>query len=628
MRAVKMVLTMVALFAGLAEGVNGAAQKPVNPSAPTAAPTSDQASEGPVTTIKVFSRLTVVDVTVMDSKGNPVHGLTKDDFTILEDGKPQPIRSFVETGKERPPVQRVPQPLPPHVYSNLQPAPTTSAVNILLLDALNTGPADQVFVKAEMVKYLKNMPPGTRIAIMGLSSRLRLLQGFTSNPDVLLAAINTKKNSALPSPFIDTDSSDALDNAMDLADEDAVTGLQEFQNEVNSFQTDMRNRMTLEALDQIAAYVAGIRGRKNLIWFTAGMPLQMFPEGGVNDMASMTDYSKDLRKTTDLLTAAQVAVYPVDARGLFSNPANSAVNGGGGFASGKGNSMATANAKFLDKTAGEQLGMQAVAEATGGVAYYNTNGLKEAVGKAIENGANYYTISYTPPTAAFDGAYHDINVKVDRKGLSLRYRKGYYSDDLAKNAITPEITLATTAPEPYGNNMSASMGRGVPTSSQILFTVKIDPESPDVVNPPDRKIQGELDPKLVGKATKRYDFSFSMPGKQITFTDTPDGKHKASVEFDIASYDVYGKLLTKLSQTIDLPLSTARFNLLQSQPFRVTQAIDLPVGEQFVRLGILDATSDRVGTVEIPLTVQKKSATPVASPAAAPTGVPAKSGGF
>jgi hypothetical protein len=400
---------------------------------------------------------------------------------------------------------------------------------------------------------------------------------------------------------------------IDAADDATAASLQEFENEMNTFQQDMRNRMTLEALDQVAAYLSGVKGRKNLIWFTAGMPLQMFPQGGVGDMALMTDYTKDLRKTTDLLTAAQVAVYPVDARGLFNNPANSAANAGSGFKSGKGNSMATNNSAFLQKTAGEQLGMQAVAEATGGVAYYNTNGLKEAVGKAIENGANYYSVSYVPPNPAFDGAFHSITVQVNRPNVRLAYRKGYYADDVAHNAITPAITLATTAPEPYGNNMAASMGRGVPTSSQLLFTVKVDPLS-DTVNPPEAKVLGTLDAKLAGKPLRRYLFQFSMPGQQITFTDTKDGMHKAAVEFDIASYDVYGKLLTSLSQSIDLPLTTDRYKKLQTSPFQVTQGLDLPIGEQFVRVGILDANSDKVGTVEIPLVVGKKS-TPSVAPA-------------
>ena len=545
----------------------------------------------------------------MDAHGVPVHGLKQSDFVIEEDGKPQEIRSFEETSSADVPVARVPPKLPEHVFTNVQPPQTTSAVNILLLDSLNTDKLDQSFVKAEAVKFLKTMPPGTRIAVLGLSNRLRILQGFTSDPAILLAAINTKKNRSMPSPFMDTDTGDAIASQLDMADADTAASLQEFQNEQDSFQKDMRTRMTLEALNQIAAYLSGVKGRKNLIWFTAGMPLQMFPEGGVNDLASMTDYSKDVRKTTDLLTEARIAVYPVDARGLFTNPANSVTNAGSGFSSGRGNSMAASNQAFLKDTGSGELGMEAVAEATGGVAYYNTNGLKEAVGKAVENGSNYYTLTYAPPSTKFEGQFHSISVKVQHPGWRLAYRKGYYSDDIAHNAMTPELTLATTAPEPYGNNMAASMGRGVPTSTQIMFDVRIEPHT-DIVNPEDTPILGDLDPKLKGKPTKRYDFQYIFPARQLTFSVGPNGMRTTSVEFDLAVYDVYGTKISSLSQTISPSLKPEAYLKLQKAPFQFFQQLDLPAGEMFVRVGILDSTSDKVGTVEIPLTVTRKSAEP------------------
>ena len=320
----------------------------------------------------------------------------------------------------------------------------------------------------------------------------------------------------------------------------------------------------------------------------------------------MTDYTKDLRRTTDLLTAAQVAVYPVDARGLMTNPGNNVTHPPTGFANGRGDAMAKSTLAFSMKTGEEHLGMEAVADATGGVAYFNTNGLKEAVRDAINNGENYYTLSYVPPNPAFDGTYHNISIKLSTPGLQLGYRKGYYADDIAHNAITPGLTLATSAPEPYGSNMQASMGRGVPTSSQILFTVRVEPQT-DTVNPPETKTLGTLDPKLQSKPLRRYELHFSLPGRQVTFNPAPAGLHKGSLEFDIAAYDVYGTLITTLSQTIDLSLTEDRYKQLQTKPFQLAQAIDLPLGEIFLRVGVLDAVADKTGTMEIPLAVSRKS---------------------
>jgi VWFA-related protein len=131
MRLARIVLLSLLLF------ILDVSQPPVgNIYAQTATPvTTPQAP-----TLQVYSREAVVDVSVTDDKGNPVHGLTRDDFTVLEDKKPQPIRSFQEFGSEAPP-QPSPK-LPPSVYTNAQPPQTNPALNIVLLDGLNTAPPD------------------------------------------------------------------------------------------------------------------------------------------------------------------------------------------------------------------------------------------------------------------------------------------------------------------------------------------------------------------------------------------------------------------------------------------------------------------------------------------------------
>jgi hypothetical protein len=253
--------------------------------------------------------------------------------------------------------------------------------------------------------------------------------------------------------------------------------------------------------------------------------------------------------------------------------------------------------------------MEAVAEATGGTAAYNTNDLKTAVAKAIENGSNYYTVSYVPPDPRYDGRYHTIDVEVDRPAVHLSYRKGYNADDILHNAVTPELTLATTAPEPYGDNMQASMVRGAPTASQVLFDVRVAP-TVDAVKPDD-PVKGTLDAKLAGKPLVRYDIQYLIPARQITFSPGPGGTRKCTIAIDLAAYDVYGKLISGLSQTItSSPLTEEQYRKFLQRPFQPFQQIDLPPGETFLRVGVLDGVSDKVGTLEIPLTVPKKLARP------------------
>lgn len=609
-------LAAVACLAGHRTGWGQSGQSPAGSGAAGNAPAA--AAQPGVSTLRVTSRETVVDITVTDPSGKPVHGLTQADFTVKEDGKAQPLRSFLEVREDVPPPTKVPPPLPPNVYTNLQPPQTTTAVNILLLDGLNTLPADEVTMRQESIKYLKSMPRGTRIAVLGLSSSLRILQGFTADPSILIAAVDSKKNRALPSPFIDNDSAAILDDQADqqteLGNDDAAAAIQQFENELTTVQQDIRTRMTLEALDQIAAYVAGIKGRKNLIWFTDGMPLNIFPTGGINDLQGMADYTKEVRKTSDLLAAAEVAVYPVDARKLVNDTADTADQHLDRITKNTGARVATNTMKAQQNKGAQLLGMEAVAEGTGGAAYYNTNDLKTAVAKAIGNGSNYYSVSYVPPDLKFDGRYHSIDIEVDKPGVHLAYRKGYNADDILHNAVNPELSLATTAPEPYGDNMTASMARGVPTSSQVLFDVRVAPAA-DPPKPADPPVMGMLDPKLTGKPLVRYDVLFFLPTRQLTFTDSPDGTHKIALVFDLAAYDVYGKLIARSGRAFSPPpLTNEQYQRFMQKPFQLFQQIDLPPGETFLRVGVQDGVSDKVGTLEIPLQVPRKLAKLPSSP--------------
>jgi hypothetical protein len=124
-------------------------------------------------------------------------------------------------------------------------------------------------------------------------------------------------------------------------------------------------------------------------------------------------------------------------------------------------------------------------------------------------------------------------------------------------------------------------------------------------------VRGTLDSKLAGRPLVRYDVQYLVPSRQITFAEGPGGTRKCSLALDIAAYDVYGKLITGLSQTISsAPLTAEQYQKFLQKPFQPFQQIDLPPGETFLRVGVLDSVSDKVGTLEIPLTVPKKLARP------------------
>ncbi|MGA1981033.1 MAG: VWA domain-containing protein [Acidobacteriaceae bacterium] len=544
----------------------------------------------PAPTLKVYARETVVDVNVTDAKGNPVRGLTQADFTVKEDGKAQAIRSFEEFGTQ--PVQPLPK-LPPNTYTNLQPPPGSSAVNILLLDGLNTAPPDatdpdqigqsfavQNRVKQGATNFVKNMPPGTRVVILDLSRGLRILQNVSSNPDLLSAAINT----------------------MDMNMDGRAATVKQW-----CFQQDERNRGTLEALNQIATDTAPIKSKKNLIWFSAGFPTVTDPSVNTQSgQVCLPDYTSDLLKTYSLLAAAQVVVYPLGPR----------IPGSDIFSPiGPGMATPADGLTYLNYVDDEQLSLESVAEATGGTAFYNTNDLGGAVAQAVDKGSSYYTISYVPPGTQYDGRRHAIGIETRQPGLHLAYRQSYVAID--PTAVRPAPVLAIGAslpvsasshPDPEAT-MRLAMGRAMPTSTQLLFDVQVEP-STIPPKPSDPPILGTLDSKLKSKPLTRYGFQYAIPARQITFTPGPNGTHKGSLEVDIAVYDGSpsgsGKILTGLSQTVKMPLSDDKYQQFIQGPFRFFQQLDLPSGQLFVRIGILDPASNKIGTLEIPITIPKK----------------------
>ena len=431
-------LVIIALIAGVVRVADyEIVQAQAQSSTASAKPASAQTS---ITTLKVTSRETVVDVTVTDKDGKPVHGLTRGDFTVQEDGKEQPIRSFEEFGSVTPAPTATSRKLPPNTYTNFQQAPPSSAVNILLLDFVNTsigrnpgatpiGIGDAIkmqrHVKEDAIKYLQRIPSGTRVAVLAMTypGRLRILQGVTSDPTLLIAAVNSLEYNLAGSPSID---------------------------------------MTLESMKQIASVASQIKGRKNLIWLTYGLLGMTDPIAcGVCDL-----YVREFHQYFGLLTDAQVTVYTVDARGLYTQGSN------------------------LEQSE-EMLSQESVAEAGGGIAYYNSNDLEMGIAKAVENGSHYYTLTYVPPGTEYDGRHHTINVTLNpaRPGVQLIYRDSYYAEDPATLLPKPVLTLTADAPPADAGNMNAAMSRSMPTSTQLLFDVKVEANT-EPPSPTDPAIMG------------------------------------------------------------------------------------------------------------------------------------------
>jgi VWFA-related protein len=585
------------------------AQAPA-PAQSTPQTTTQTPAPAAVPTLRASTRIVVVDVVVTDQKQNPVRNLKASDFTLMEKGQPQTIAHFEEhsaaTAADAAKMPPIPK-LEPGVFTNYSPTPPGGALNVLLFDALNTPLKDQAFVRQQMIKYLAAPHPGVRMAVFGLGQRLHLLQGFTSDPEVLRAVVSGKKNGMTASPLMDnavagdTVGQDSpMNDMIDQLGSDPSTAavaaqMQQFQAEQQSFQTMLRTRYTLDAMNLLGRYLSGLPGRKNLIWFSGSFPVNILPDADLqNPFAVMESMDDEFHETINLLSRAQVAVYPIDARGLMTSPMMDASNSGSKYAKNPA-AFGKDQAKFFQQTAEEHGTMMQMAQDTGGKAFVNTNGLKEAVEKAVEAGSNYYTLTYTPTNRDWKGDYRKIEVKLAQQGYNLAYRRGYYADDPNAHVTSARKDAAATA-APF-DPLRAAMQWGGPDPTEILFEASILPESDKT----DAELSkdNQVAPKVTGPYRK-YAVYFVADPHAITAVEVENGQHHIDMEFVSFVYSADGVLSTWTSKHVSVILSEEQYKGMLQGGVRFRQEISVPVkGQYFLRVGLEDFATQHVGALEI-----------------------------
>jgi VWFA-related protein len=610
-------------------------------------PAPPRNSQAPIQTLKAAAQLVIVDVVVTDSKQTPIHGLKASDFTVLENNAPQQITNFEEHGALPPQAVKVPamHPLPPGIFTNFTPVQTDGPINILLLDALNTQMKDQSYVRSQLREFVKNTPVGTRMGIFVLNDRLVMLQGVTSD----LALLKTVVERTSPGASILLgDSTGDLDNVgnggtktasdtlADIGGPDiALLGAQLKQAEAVLAADDTQNRalQTLNAMNELAHYLGGIPGRKNLIWFSGSFPLTIFPDSTISHpFAVVAGMEEEFRETTNLLARSQVAVYPIDARGLRTFSTAIAKDSGPGNV---GQGLASAQNKLFQDNANENATMYEMASDTGGQAYINTNGLSEAVGKAIANGSNYYTLSYTPTNSEPDGKFHKIQVKLAQPGITLAYRSGYFADEPAGKREPSVIGVnlpgvgygqgKQTAPVPAGPNaLTRTMMHGAPDATQILIKVQALPANiaTEAAVVPGNIFNANPVPKVKIKGPfRRYAIDIAADARDIKTTPTPDGHYQFSTEVITCVFDVNGVLINTAVEKAHGNLTLSSYANMRHTGLPFHQEVSVPVsGDYYLRTSVHDLETDRYGSVEIPVASIAKlpPLTAVAAPAVAP----------
>lgn len=359
------------------------------------APAPQQPSPSGTPTIHVTSRLVFLDVTVLDKKGHPVvTGLTKDDFVITEEKKPQRIFSF-----EPPEVHTLD--LHPGAPNPDGEAPRT----ILVVDLLNSSFEDFAYIRDQVRHYLTSRSPElrspTELMLVGNQS-LELLQSWTRNRADLLEAL------------------------------EHIPAMLPYKMMNGSFWPE-RLAQSVDALQQIAIQTQGVPGRKNILWVGHGMP-SIDPVGiEGQDLATLQQY---MHATTNLLVNSRVSLFVIYPGLRVTRIQRSLPL-----------SAMDANADLGDDDPFMQgINFGVFANETGGKLFYNRNDVDEEMREARSLGSDYYTLTYQPHDGNDDGRFRRIRVTLRNPNLRALTKTGYFAPD-KKAAANPQVETVAALSE-------------------------------------------------------------------------------------------------------------------------------------------------------------------------------------
>ncbi len=526
-----------------------------------------QQSDQPSFTLKVENDLVLTNVVVRDKKtGAPVPGLTQNDFTILENGKPQPIVSFDYETMDRA------QPLDEATISGRsgsegvlsksslgKPAVVTGdalrnhRLIVLFFDITSMQPEDLTrSVEAARNFIERQMQPADLVAAVSLDSSLSVDQDFTANKPLLLRAL---------AGYSGTQQQGYGAGATSTTNQvEDATSFTPDESEYNDLNTDRE----LFAIAEISRSLAPINQKKSLLYFSGGLQ-----RDGIENQAS-------LRAATNAAVRSNLSIYSVDTRGLEAiSPLGDASTGSlRGTAAYNG----AAFQNNLDSNFNTQEVLATLASDTGGKFYGDSNDFAPAFERVEQDTAAYYVIGFRSTNPARDGRYRKLTIKLNRSDVKLEYRPGYY------------------APADYQHSNHEDRER------QLTDQLASDLPATDVAV--------YLAAYYFQLAPGRYyvPISLIVPGSQIPFTKGGD-KDKATLDILGEVKDASGHPVGDIRQTVKLAVNqteqAARKNIQYSTSFT------LPPGRYQLKFVVRENETGHMGSFESGITVPDLAKSPV-----------------
>ena len=384
----------------------------------TTASAQQAQAPGKLPTFTSNSNLVIVDVSAKDKSGKPLTDLRAEDFTVLEDGKPQKISVFE--------YQRITsEPSPPEEVRlddqfQLPEAPKTTITSaspgkiqyhdkrlmVFFFDFSSMQIPDQLRAQDGALEYLKRqITKDDVVAILFYAGTIQVLSDFTGDREMLTRAIKTL-------PIGEASELAALADTGDDNGEDTQAAFVADETEFNIFSTDKK----LAAIEQAAKMLAGFPERKALVYFS----------GGVS--RSGLDNEAQLEASINAAAKANLAIYAIDTRGLTADPP-----GGGASKAGSRGSGIFNGAVYNSQRQGflaSQDTLYTLAAETGGKSFFDSNDIALGIAKTQQAMSSYYLLGYYSTNNAKDGKFRKISVKLAGSKLAakLEHREGYYAD--------------------------------------------------------------------------------------------------------------------------------------------------------------------------------------------------------
>jgi VWFA-related protein len=526
-------VAIIALAATMAVEIGAGSARPAQETAPTQQP------------LRVATRLVQIDVIVQDKQGNPVTGLTKDDFGVLDNKTPQTIELFsTETNQV---LEGAGAPLPADSYTNEIQAPgVPSNLTVILLDSFNTGYMDQANARSQIARLLRTIRAEDRVAIYTLGAELRVLHEFTSDAASLAEALGkyTGERAA------DADVAKSKPTTVTHKNLDALAK-QEGISEDHAFALDHWHA-TAEALRIIADHVSALPGRKNLVWVSGSFPFSIES----NNLQRATNgqaipFATDVELALRALTDANVAVYPVDTHGLMADDLNE-----------------QDALESKDQDTPEFGDMLNLARRTGGIAFYNTNGIKTSIRQVIDDTRVTYQLGFYPSDGKWDGSFHEVRVKVNRPDVRVQAREGYFA-----------LTDPKVAPQ---------------TRAEMIFeTAKSPVEATGI------RIHVQVTPvKLPGE--KKLRLSVSLDTAQFQFEKENEHWNDV-VEAVFIQLDDKDQIVQTAPMRFPLALDSKTYEQVMKQGLSFAKELPIVPNAAGLQVIVRDDGNGKVGSVHIPL---------------------------